>query len=300
VYGPRHFDGADLGDFVVRRADGTVAFLYSNALDDALMEITHVLRGEDHLSNTPRQLLILEALDLPRPRYGHLPLVQGEDGAPLSKRTGSASVRALRAEGVLPDALRNHLARIGHAMASGDLMDIIDLTAAFQLDRIGRAPARHDPAQLAHWQREAVHAAGTERLWRWMENPRIAALVPPPQRDDFVRTVRPNLELPGDGLAWAERLYAEPPPYDDDAREAIGAAGAGFFDAALSVASKARSLKELADGVSASTGRKGKALYIPLRAALTAATSGPELAAVYELLGARVQARLATARELTA
>ena len=299
VFGPRHFDGADLGDFVIRRADGTAAFLYSNALDDALMEITHVLRGEDHLSNTPRQLLILEALDLSKPRYGHLPLVNGEDGTPLSKRTGSASVRALRAEGVLPEALCNHLARIGHAMTSGDLMDMQGLTAAFQIDRIGRAPARHDPAQLAHWQREAVHRASTERLWSWMENRRLAELVPLAQRDDFVRAVRPNLELPGDGLAWAERLYAEPPPWDDDAREAIRAAGADFFDAALAVAAKARSLRELTDGVSASTGRKNKTLYMPLRAALTATTAGPELAAVYELLGARVQTRLATARGLT-
>jgi glutamyl-tRNA synthetase len=299
VFGPRHFDGADLGDFVVRRADGTASFLYSNALDDALMEITHVLRGEDHLSNTPRQLLILQALDLPVPRYGHLPLVNGEDGAPLSKRTGSASVRALRTEGVLPDALCNHLARIGHAMASGDFMDMNGLAAAFRLDRIGRAPARHDPTQLAHWQREAVHASGTERLWRWMENPRMAALVPAPQRDAFVRAVRPNLELPGDGLAWAERLYAEPPPWDDEARNAIVEAGPVFFDAAIAAAAKARSLKDLAESISASTGRKGKALYMPLRAALTAAIAGPELAAVYDLLGERVQARLEKARGLT-
>jgi glutamyl-tRNA synthetase len=299
VHGPRHFAGADLGDFVIRRADGSAAFLFSNALDDALMEITHVLRGEDHLSNTPRQLLLLGALGLPAPRYGHMPLVLGEDGAPLSKRTGSASVRALRAEGVLPEALCNHLARIGHAMASGDLMGMDALAAAFRLERLGRAPARHDPAQLAHWQREAVHRAATERLWPWMESPRVAALVPPAERTAFVRTVQPNLELPGDGLAWAERLYAEPPPYADDAREAIVAAGAGFFDAALAVLARTRSLKELADGVAAATGRKNKALYMPLRAALTAATAGPELAAVYELLGARVQARLATARTLT-
>jgi glutamyl-tRNA synthetase len=298
VHGPRHFAGADLGDFVIRRADGTAAFLFSNALDDALMQITHVLRGEDHLSNTPRQLLLLGALGLPAPRYGHLPLVHGEDGAPLSKRTGSASVRALRAEGVLPEALCNHLARIGHAMTSGALMSMQELAAAFRLERIGRAPARHDPAQLAHWQREAVQAASSERLWAWIESPEVAALVPPAQRADFIRTVQPNLELPGDGLAWAERLYAEPPPYTEDAREAIAGAGADFFAEALAALPAAGALKQLADGVAAATGRKGKALYMPLRAALTAATAGPELAAVYALLGPRVQARLATARQL--
>src|SRR6185295_7977497 len=142
----------------------------------------------------------------------------------------------------------------GHAMASGELMGLDELAAAFRLERLGRAPARHDPAQLAHWQREAVHAAAAERLWPWMESPRVAALVPSAERTAFVRTVQPNLELPGDGLAWAERLYAEPPPYADDAREAIVAAGACFFDAALAVLERTRSLKELADGVAAATG----------------------------------------------
>jgi glutamyl-tRNA synthetase len=123
--------------------------------------------------------------------------------------------------------------------------------------------------------------------------------VAPTQRADFVRAVQPNLELPSDGLAWAERLYAEPPPYADDARAAIVAAGPRFFDAALAALAKSRSLKELTDGVTAATGSRGKALYQPLRAALTAATAGPELAAVYELLGPRVRDRLATARAMT-
>jgi glutamyl-tRNA synthetase len=178
VHGPRHFAGRDLGDFVIRRADGSAAFLFSNVLDDALMQITHVLRGEDHLSNTPRQLLVLEALGLSAPRYGHVPLVHGEDGAPLSKRTGSASLRGLRVEGVLPEAICNHLARLGHALASGALMGMKELAAAFHVERLGRAPARHDPAQLAHWQREAVHAADAERRGRWMESPELGALVP--------------------------------------------------------------------------------------------------------------------------
>jgi glutamyl-tRNA synthetase len=135
-------------------------------------------------------------------------------------------------------------------------------------------------------------------LWAWIDSPQVAALVPEAQRADFIRTVQPNLELPSDGLAWAERLYAEPPPYTDDARKAIVDAGAGFFADALAVLPEARGLKHLAEAIAAATGRKNKALYMPLRAALTAATAGPELAAVYELLGARVQARLATARRL--
>ena len=296
VHGPRHFAGRDLGDFVIRRADGSAAFLFSNALDDALMQITHVLRGEDHLSNTPRQLLVLEALGLPSPRYGHMPLVLGDDGAPLSKRSGSASLRNLRAEGVLPEALCNHLARLGHALANGALISMKDLPAAFDIERLGRAPARHDPTQLAHWQREAVHAADPERLWRWMESPQLDTLVPAAQRLTFVATVQPNLEVPSDALAWAERLYAEPPPYSDDARAAIKEAGAEFFATAHAAAGHARGFKDLVDVLAMETARKGRALYHPLRAALTAATDGPELAKVYALLGERVASRLEAAR----
>jgi glutamyl-tRNA synthetase len=298
VHGPRHFSGRDLGDFVIRRADGSAAFLFSNALDDALMEITHVLRGEDHLSNTPRQLLVLESLGLPAPRYGHMPLVLGGDGAPLSKRTGSASLRGLRAEGVLPEALCNHLVRLGHALASGTLMSMEELAAAFHVERLGRAPARHDPTQLAHWQREAVHAADAERLWRWMDSPPLVELIPGAQRLAFVKTVQPNLEAPSDALAWATRLYTDPPPWSDEARAAIIDAGRDFFATAHAVAGRANGFKALIDTLTMETGRKGRALYQPLRAALTAVIDGPELAQVYSLLGERVASRFAAAREL--
>jgi glutamyl-tRNA synthetase len=296
VHGPRHFAGRDLGDFVIRRTDGSAAFLFTNALDDALMGITHVLRGEDHLSNTPRQLLLIEALGLAASRYGHLPLVHGEDGAPLAKRTGSASVRALRAEGVLPEALCNHLARLGHALASGAFMSLDELAETFQVERLGRAHSSHDPAQLRHWQREAVHRASPERLWRWMASAELEALVPAAERERFVATVQANLESPADGLAWARRLYAEPVPCTEEARAAIVAAGAEFFATAAEACAPGQSFEALAGALAAATARRGRALYLPLRAALTGATDGPELARVYALLGARARARLEAAR----
>ncbi|HLJ37839.1 MAG TPA: glutamate--tRNA ligase, partial [Steroidobacteraceae bacterium] len=104
VHGPQSFATDDIGDFVVRRADGSAAFFFSNAVDDAAMGVTLVLRGEDHLANTPRQLLLLEALGLAPPAYGHLALLLGADGAPLSKRHGAASVREFRERGFLPQA----------------------------------------------------------------------------------------------------------------------------------------------------------------------------------------------------
>ncbi|MFM7626462.1 MAG: glutamate--tRNA ligase, partial [Gammaproteobacteria bacterium] len=115
VHGDQIFECADIGDFVLRRADGSAAFFFSNVLDDADSGVTVVLRGEDHLSNTPRQLLIAEALGLRAPAYGHLSLITGADGAPLSKRLGAKTLRELRETGYLPVALVNHLYRLGHS-----------------------------------------------------------------------------------------------------------------------------------------------------------------------------------------
>src|SRR4029079_3911426 len=116
IHGPQRFLTDDIGDFVVRRADGSVSFFLGNALDDSAMGITLVLRGDDHLANTPRQLLLLEALDMRQPGYGHLPLVLTPSGSPLSKRDGAASLTDLRDQGYLPGALRNYLLRLGHSI----------------------------------------------------------------------------------------------------------------------------------------------------------------------------------------
>ena len=150
VRGTQRFERSDIGDFIVRRSDGSPAFFFSNAVDDALMGITHVLRGEDHLANTPRQLMLLEALDLKPPAYGHLSLLVGEDGSPLSKRRGSRSVRQMRDDGYLPAALLNYLARLGHACASDALLDFAGLAQAFstRASRPRAGAVRPGPARL--------------------------------------------------------------------------------------------------------------------------------------------------------
>ena len=122
VHGAQSFATDDIGDFILRRADGSAAFFFSNAIDDAEMGITHVLRGEDHLTNTPRQLLVLEALGLRAPTYGHLSLLVGADGSPLSKRHGATSVREFRERGYLPAALANHLFRLGHSSGENGVL----------------------------------------------------------------------------------------------------------------------------------------------------------------------------------
>jgi len=285
VQGEKVFRGADIGDFILRRTDGSPAFFFCNAVDDALMGITHVLRGEDHLTNTPRQILILEALGLPIPRYAHLSLIVGHDGSPLSKRNGSRSLRELRSEGYLPLAVANYLARLGHTYDGDALQSMTALAAGFDLARLGRAPARYDAHQLLHWQHQALAAAGFDELWAWM-GPEVHARVPREQAEAFVAAVRPNVSFPHHAHLWAAAVFGEPLMLNDEAREAVAAAGTAFFQAAVAALdAHGLDFKAFADAVKTATGAKGKALFMPLRAALTGEMGGPEMARLLPLIG---------------
>ncbi len=284
VRGPQRCASDDIGDFIIRRADGGAQFFFCNAVDDALMDVTHVLRGEDHLSNTPRQLLLLEALHLPAPQYGHIAMIVGSDGSPLSKRHGSRSVRDLRATGVFAGALNNYLARLGHTYERDAWMELEELATGFASERLGRSPARYDEAQLLYWQAEAVARADTAELGNWLGTA-LQAGVPPDRRGDFIDAVRPNIRLPQDAAVWAERLFGPAPAPDDAARAVIDQAGAAFFQQALAAyAAHGAAYQPLIDVLKAGAGVKGKALFMPLRAALTGVTHGPELARILALM----------------
>src|SRR5690606_6200608 len=136
VHGPQRFNTDDIGDFIIRRTDGSTAFFFSNALDDALMGVTLVLRGDDHMTNTPRQILILQALQLPIPRYAHVALLLGMDGAPLSKRHGALGVSDLRQRGYLPGAGCNHPVRLGHTCSIAGWLDKGAMSQDFDLGRL--------------------------------------------------------------------------------------------------------------------------------------------------------------------
>lgn len=299
VRGPQRFASDDIGDFIIRRADGTAAFFFSNALDDALMGVTHVLRGEDHLANTPRQILLLHALRLPVPHYGHLSLIVGADGAPLSKRHGSRSVRELRDSGYFASAVVNYLARLGHHYEIDALLDLDALAAGFHTGKLGRAPVRFDPVQLQHWQQVAITHASADALWRWM-GAQVHALVPEPQQQEFIDAVRPNIGLPPHALLWARIIYHDPLELSLTARGVIELTGKDFFEHALhALERQPRDFKALAQTLKAVTGANGKALYQPLRAALTGELDGPEMARLLPLLGAeRACARLHAAAQL--
>jgi len=285
VRGLQRFATGDIGDFVIRRSDGTPAFFFSNAVDDALMEVTLVLRGEDHLTNTPRQILLLQALGLPVPAYAHIALVVGRDNAPLSKRTGSRSVQELREQGFLPLAVNNYLARLGHTYESNALLDVESLSQDFDLARLHRAPAHFDEQHLLHWQREAVHQCDGRVLWAWLA-PAVADLVPEPESGAFVEAVRGNILFPVDARHWAERIYADTLEPTHAAGEVVRAAGDEFFDIARRALEKhGVDFKAVGDMVKQESGLTGKALFRPLRAALTGELDGPEMAKLLPLIG---------------
>jgi glutamyl-tRNA synthetase len=294
--GQQRFVSDDIGDFIIRRADGTPAFFFGNALDDALMGVTHVLRGEDHLSNTPRQIVLLRALSLRIPEYGHLSLILGSDGTPLSKRHGSHSVRELRDAGYFPAALNNYLARLGHSYDNNNFMTLPELAAEFHIGKIGRSPARFDESQLHYWQQQAIAHAHSHELWEWM-GPAVHELVSTVQRDEFIAAIRTNVFLPEHALLWARILYSDPLEWMLGARQVIAQAGKLFFERALTALEhQPNDFKSLADEIKQSLGVSGKALYQPLRAALTGELDGPEMARLLPLLGeGRARKRLEAA-----
>src|SRR6266513_4312353 len=286
VHGPQSFLTDDIGDFVVRRADGSAAFFFSNAVDDACLGVTQALRGEDHLTNTPRQLLILRALALLAPAYGHVALIVGADGAPLSKRHAAVSVREYRERGYQPIALLNHLLRLGHSSPLHGLLQLSEMARAFDTAHLGRAPSRFDEPQLRVWQKEAVHRLPAEAARGWLA-PLLPAGLDERARDAFIAALLPNVVLPEDARPWVDIVFGVPPPLEPAAEEAVRGAGAGYFSAAAAAAATSGDdLAAIAGAVRAATGRSGASLYMPLRAALTGRMHGPELAPLLKAMPA--------------
>ncbi|MCH8896572.1 MAG: glutamate--tRNA ligase [Proteobacteria bacterium] len=301
--GPQKFELADIGDFIIRRSDGTPAFFFSNALDDSLMGVTHVLRGDDHLANTPRQIVLLRSLGLAVPAYGHLSLIVGDDGKPLSKRKGAASLKDLRAQGYLPAALNNHLFRLGHASDSGELMTLAELAAHFDCAHLGRAPARHDPVQLDHWQKMAVMKLSDAEVKTWLgagaNGDYLDGKVPADKEEDFIALVRENLQRPAEGAGWAKILFSDEPMSGDRVAAGLSQVKSGFFEDAADLWSKGHdSFRGFSSQLSEKTGDQGKKLFQPLRLALTGELHGPELEKIAALMGKdRVERRLREAAE---
>ena len=285
VKGQQQFKSDDIGDFIVRRADGTAPFLFCNAIDDAEMKVSHVLRGEDHLANTPRQILLLNILGLKVPHYGHLSLIVGDDGAPLSKRHGSFSLHEMREQGFLPVAVMNYLARLGHACDAQALLDFDELANHFYLEKLSRSPAKFDKSQLMYWQKMAVQMLDVAALWHWLGES-VASQVPLNLQSLFAETIKANIAFPHDALMWAKIFFHEKVEMGPEELKLLRDTGEQFFvEAEQAVDKYGIDLAPLLAEMKQTLGVSGKKLFMPLRVALTGKSYGPELAQIAGILG---------------
>lgn len=273
VRGPQRFDPAQMSDPVIRRADGSWLYMLPSAIDDVAMGVTDVLRGEDHVSNTATQVQMFTALGARPPRFAHEALLVGTEGK-LSKRLGSLGMAQLREAGIEPEALIALLARLGTSDPVDPALDAEQLAASFDLAHFGRAPARFDEAEL-----HRVNAAIVHRL----PFARVAHLLPKGMTEAGWDAIRPNLAHIGEAAEWWQVVTGPvtPPAF---AEEDIGylQLAADTLEAEVWGEDPWRLLTA---SLKDATGRKGKALFLPLRQALTAREHGPDMAALLPLIG---------------
>lgn len=281
--GPVHFEAAALSDPVLIREDGRLLYTLASCVDDAELGISHVIRGEDHVSNTAVQVQIFEALDAAVPAFAHLPLITGAGGASLSKREGSQSLRELRAQGIEPQTLAAALAYLGSADAPPAVRRAEDLVEGFDLGRFGRATPTFDPAELTALNARVLHALPFQD---------VAARLPEGADERFWTAIHQNLvRFDEVGIWWAVcRGTIEVPPGD-----------AEFLTAAIGLLPYApwdeTTWQQWTWAIKTATGAKGRNLFQPLRLALTGLDHGPELKALLPLIGReRALARLEQAR----
>ncbi|WP_019647141.1 glutamate--tRNA ligase [Novispirillum itersonii] len=287
VRGECVYDAAHLADPVVIREDGTYLYMLPSAIDDADMGITHVVRGEDHVTNTAVQIQMFQALGAAVPAFAHLPLLVGVDGKGLSKRLGSLSMGDLRGQGIEPLSICSLLSRLGSSEAI-DLAPGMDaLIAAFDISHFGRSTPRFDPAELDRLNQKLLH----QLPWD-VAQARLHAAGCAQATEAFWDAVRGNLTVFADVTAWYQVVYGPAAPL------AVDGVDPAFRQAALACLPDGvwspETWKQWTDAVKAATGAKGKDLFLPLRRLLTGHDHGPELKALLPLIGRdRAVARLA-------
>jgi glutamyl-tRNA synthetase len=282
IRGPVEIDTATQSDPVLLRADGTFLYTFPSVVDDAEMAITHVIRGEDHVTNTAAQIEIFRALGATPPQFAHHPLLVGSGGEALSKRLGSLSLQSLRDDGLEPLAIASYLAKIGTSDPAEPRLSLDALAADFDFAKIGRAPAHFDSAELLALNARLLHQLPFEAV-----TARLSAMgvdAGPALWD----AIRPNLTTLADAGALALLVTGPITPVIEDA--ALAAAAAALLppepwdEGTWPAWTKA---------ISTRTGARGRALYHPLRLALTGRGDGPELKKLLPLIGrGRALARL--------
>jgi glutamyl-tRNA synthetase len=273
IRGEQRFDPKLLSDPVVRREDGSWLYLLPSVIDDVDLGVTHVVRGEDHVSNSAAQTQMFEALGARPPAFAHEALLVAAEGK-LSKRFGSYGAEHLRAEGIEPMAMLSVLARIGTSQPVEPVASLDELAAGFDFSTFGRAPAHFDPKEI-----ELVNA----RLLHKLDYAAVADRLPKGATEQDWLLLRPNLERLSDFAGWFAVLHGEvePPELSHEERLLVkdAATAAGQLDWA------ADPWRALTDEVKAATGKKGRELFHPLRLALTGRESGPEMAGLVAAMG---------------
>ena len=287
IRGQARFPNASMDDPVIARGDGSVLYNFAVAVDDLDARITHVVRGEDHLSNTPKQLLVFEALGAEPPRYAHLPLLLGPDGRKLSKRHGAASVQELRAAGYLPEAVDNYIALLGAGFASDEeIFTLPELAERFRLERVSKNPAVFDERKLRHMNGIYLRKLGTDELARRLEEftgrsslgdaakiagEKIQTL------DEFWPLVSFLFDGPADDPAAFERVILGDGGADRlrAARDALAATEPFTLD----------NVEAALRGVVDQSGAKPGAVFQPVRVAIAGTTVSPGIFESVALLG---------------
>jgi glutamyl-tRNA synthetase len=287
IRGQARFPNASMDDPVIARADGSVLYNFAVAVDDLDAEITHVVRGEDHLSNTPKQLLVIEALGATPPAYAHLPLLLGPDGRKLSKRHGAASVQELRDAGYLPEAVDNYIALLGAGFASDEeIFSLDELAARFRLDRVSKNPAVFDERKLRHMNGWYVRHLGltelTERLEQYTQRTGLGPAVEIAAEkiqtlSEFWPLVSFLFEGPAEDAAAFERVICADGGVETltSAREALAGAEPFTVD----------EVEAALRGVVERTGAKPGKVFQPVRVAIAGGTVSPGIFESVALLG---------------
>lgn len=299
LHGDITFALRDLDDPVVVRSDGSFTFLLPNAVDDAIDGISHAVRGDDHLTNSAYQVWMLQHLGHTPPHYLHHGLLLGENGAKLSKRSGSHSVAELREEGLLPGALFQAMARLGHPNMPEDAHSMDALTAHFQAEHVSTSSVRWSDDALWHWHTRLLHELDAAALL-----PMIAPYLPavaPERLAAFANLTGKNIDRVKD-ITHFQRLLDLDAELHSDALTVIQEAGADFYQAAAETwqSMPEPDWKAWAGLIKTQTGCKGRSLFMPLRVALSGAMHGPEMSGIVAFLHAEpgaIEARLLDARQ---
>ncbi len=275
VRGAVKFSGSDLSDPVLIREDGTPLYHICSVIDDVEYEITHVIRGEDHVSNTACHVQMFEALGATPPTFAHLPLLSDTDGSKLSKRIGSLSLKDLAAEGLEPMSIVSLMARLGTSDPIEPFIDIQDVIKNFDLSKFSRGTPKFDIEELNRLNAKILREMSYQDVQTKLTELGMADL-----DEDFWMTVRENIEKLSDVQEWWRVAKGPVTPVIDDpdfAHEALALLPNSPWNE--------NTWKEWTNAVKDKTGRKGKQLFMPLRRALTGMDHGPELSHLLLLIG---------------